>query len=280
MAVADDLSSGSLGNLASARALGGLRIATLDAASAGLADLVAMRQPSVVYHLAALVPGQTDQRRLIAESVSTTVAVLEACQALSEPKVVVVLPGSALYGEVPARQQPIKEGNGWSPVGVRGVAARAVLDLLQTYRDQAAVEYTALLAGVIYGARQRGDGGVVSAFRHAQAAGRTAQISSDGRQVRDLLFIDDAVDALVRAASRAGGLTVNIGTGVGTSIREVWERIGRGNPAEFRPRPGEISRLVLSTTRARIQLGWSSWTALDAGLAELARTEPLEPATP
>ena len=275
--VVDDLSSGSLGNLAEARTAGGtLRINTLDAASPALTDLVALRQPEVIYHLAAVVPGGSDPGSLAASSMATTVSVLEAARHVHGAKVVVALQGASLYGEVPSRDQPIKEGRGWAPADVRGVAAHAVLDLAQVYRDSFAVEYTALVAPCIYGSRQRADGGVVGAFASAIRANQAPTIMGDGRQIRDLLFIDDAVDALARAAQRGDGLVVNIGTGVGTSVRDLWAAAAAVG-ASFRPpspdplfvaeRVTAPSRLTLASTRARIHLDWESWTDLAAGLA-------------
>ena len=79
----------------------------------------------------------------------------------------------------------------------------------------------------VYGPRQRPDGGVVAAFRPRSTA-NTPPLHGDGRQTRDFVFIDDVVDALVRAAERGGGLVINVGTGVQTTVRELWERIGRG----------------------------------------------------
>lgn len=275
--VVDDLSTGTLANLAEARAVhGALRINTLDARSSALADLVALRQPEVIYHLAALVPGESSPGELGPPSLATTLSVLEAASHVHGAKVIVILQGAALYGEVPSREQPVKEGRGWAPGDVRGVTSRAVLDLLQVYRDTAAVEYTALVAPCVYGSRQRPGGGVVGAFADAIRGGYAPTILGDGRQVRDLLFIDDAVDALARAAERAHGLVVNVGTGVGTSIRDLWTAASAVG-ASFRPpspeplyvadRSGAPSRLTLASTRARIHLDWQSWTELGAGLA-------------
>ncbi len=278
--VVDDLSSGALANLAEARAAhGALRISTLDATAPPFADLVALRRPEVIYLLAPLVPGVVEPRRLVEPALAVTVAVLEAARHVAGTKVVALLPGASLYGDVPAREQPIKEGRGWSPVDVRGVAARAVLDLLQVYRDAAQVEFTVLVTGCVYGTRQRADGGVVAALRAAALAGRAPVLHGDGRQARDLLFIDDAVDALSRAADRAGGLIVNVGSGTPTTIRDLWQAVAASlglAPADAEARldpagPGGVARLVLSPTRARIHLGWEPWTGLADGLAQLAQ---------
>jgi UDP-glucose 4-epimerase len=94
----------------------------------------------------------------------------------------------------------------------------------------------------------------------------------DGRQTRDLLYIDDAVDALVRASERGSGLVINIGTGEQTSIRDLWKHLESDEGVEptHRPeRPDELARFAVSPVRARIHLAWSPWTDLDTGLNRL-----------
>jgi UDP-glucose 4-epimerase len=83
------------------------------------------------------------------------------------------------------------------------------------------------------------------------------------------LFIDDAVDALVRATQRGGGLVVNIGTGRSTSIRDLWAALAGPSaapPQHVDPRPDDVARVALSPTRARIHLSWAPWTDLESGL--------------
>ena len=270
----DVLTSGSLANLAGARTLGGaLKIHTLDAGAEEFPALVAMRAPDVIYHLAALPPGVPAEHSA-SDAMRTTLAVLEAARTLGQVKVVVALSAVALYGDVPAREQPVKESQQWSPVGVRGVITRCIAELLAMYREEHAVEFTALALANVYGPRQRPDGGVVGAFAHALREGITPMVHGDGRQTRDFLYVDDAVDALVRAAHKGSGLVVNVGSGVATSVRELWSLMagpdGR-SPAPSPRRQHDVSRFALSPTRARIHLAWAPWTDLTVGLRGIAR---------
>ena len=269
--VVDDLTTGSLANLAEARAAGGtLKIHHLDAASDECASLLGMRAPDVVYHLAAIPRIGGTPARLAAAFVTTT-ALLEAARSHRIPKVVVTVPATALYGRPASRDLPLKE-QAPEPRGVRGVVARATTDLLAIYREQHDVEFTALALSTVYGPRQRPDGGVVAAFASAAAERRAPIVRGDGRQTRDFLFVDDAVDALVRSGERGSGLVINVGTGEQTSIRDLWGLVGGPNGAEPTSEPAppdEIARFAVSSVRARIHLGWSAWTSLADGLAEL-----------
>jgi UDP-glucose 4-epimerase len=269
--VVDDLSSGSLANLADARAAGGaLKIHTLDVLAGEFPALAALRAPDVVYHLAWMPPGRGGAVHA-GRAVQGMLAVLEAARQRGS-KVVTTLPGAALYGDVPLRDLPIKEGHAWSAVGLHGIVAKAVVDLLNLYRADHTVEFTALAMSTIYGPRQRPDGGVVGAFAHALRTDTSPHIHGDGRQTRDFLYVDDAVDALVRAGARGGGLVVNVGSGVSTSVRDLWTMMAGPDapePVSVARRPNDVSWFALSPTRARIHLAWAPWTALVVGLHSL-----------
>ena len=112
----------------------------------------------------------------------------------------------------------------------------------------------------------------MAAFVDAAQQRVVPTIRGDGRQTRDFVFVDDAVDALVRAGERGSGLVINIGTGRQTSINELWEAVGGpagGEPERVAAAPDELPRFALSSVRARIHLGWSAWTELADGLAQL-----------
>lgn len=265
--VVDDLSTGVLGNLADARSVGGiLKIHTLDVRAGDFSSLVGMRRPDVIYHLGLLTPGHAD-RDADGSAIPNLLAVLEAARVHGVGKVVVAVPAGALYGDVPSRDLPVKESRPFEPQGLRGVLANTVTQLLDLYRNEHAVEHTALALSSVYGPRQRAVDGVVAAFAAAIARGQPLVVHGDGRQTRDLLYVDDAVDALFRAGQRGSGLVVNVGTGVQTSIRDLARAMHPDAEIVHAPRRhGDITRMALSPTRARIHLQWSPWTDLPTGL--------------
>ena len=273
--VVDDLSSGSLANLADARnaaRLTGaeLRIHTIDAGSPDLGTLISLRRPRQIIHLALLAPGRITPAEL-GRSFTSMLAVLEAARVASVGKVVVLLPATVMYGIPTSRELPIKE-SAIVPRGVRGVVAKAIIDLLMMYRERYGIEFTALAAGTVFGARQRANRGVVATMLAAAAQGEPARLTGDGRQTRDFVFVDDVVDAVMRARQRGSGLVVNVGTGVQTSLRELARLVGAGGPQPtfVTEREDELQRFSVSPVRARIHLGWAPWTSLADGLAALA----------
>ena len=276
--VVDDLSSGSLANLADARAAaspGALKIHHLDARSPEADSLVGMVRPEVVYELSLL--SRTDRSaRGQGRGFDAALTTMEAARRHGVTKVVATLPASALHGHPAASSLPVKEGE-IEPRGVRGVVARAVVDLMSTYRERDMIEFTALALSTVYWPRQAPEGGVVAAFLDAHERGTAPRLDGDGRQTRDLLFVDDAVDALVRAGGRGSGLVINVGTGEQTTLRDLWAEVSGGTgpatePAP--PRPDDLPRFAVSPVRARIHLGWSPWTTLRDGLA---RSRPAAP---
>lgn len=269
--VADDLSTGSLANLAEARTARNrdLRIHTLDARGGELGELAARRPPDVVFHLAVPRHRSSTDQDAFDRAVNGTARVIETA-ARTGAKVVVALRALDLYGAVAPKDLPVREHRpSDAPVTLAELATRTVVDLLTIARERRQVEFTALACSSLYGPRRRD--GVVASFAAAAASGEPARLDGDGRQTRDLLHVDDAVDALLRAARRGSGLVVNIGTGSQTAVRDLHRMVcGAGAPVERAPeRPDEPGRFALSPVRARIHLGWEPFTPLADGLERL-----------
>jgi UDP-glucose 4-epimerase len=290
--VLDDLSSGSLANLADARAERTHRLTfhQIDVVDERAVDLLAIRAPEVVYHLA----GRAGVRRSVrhplddaAVNVVGTLNVLEGARRAGARKVVVAVSGGTAYGEVRPRNLPAKESHALAPRSPHGVSARVVLEYLRLYRQLHDLEYTALALANVYGPRQRPadatadhtdhdghDGGVIATFAARLLAGEECTILGDGEQTRDFLYVDDCVDAFVRAAERGDGLVINVGTGVETSVNDLYVAMasatGFDRPArQAAAHAGEVQRSALDAGRAAIQLGWRPWTPVEEGVARV-----------
>ena len=276
--VIDDLSSGSVANLAEARSSAGKRLTfhQADIRAAEVVDVITRRKPSVVFHLAA----QADVRVSVARPVFDaevniigSLNVLEGSRLAGATKVVFASSGGTIYGDPPPEALPIKESQAHAPVSPYGVAKNAVGDYLAAYRELHDLEFTALALANVYGPRQdpHGEAGVVSIFSERLIGGEPCTIFGDGEQTRDFVFVDDVVDAFARAAERAGGLLLNIGTGVETSVNTLYRAMadaaGVAPEARYeRARPGELARSALDPSKASIHLGWKPWTGLADGL--------------
>jgi UDP-glucose 4-epimerase len=277
--VVDDLSRGSLANLADARLAGGraLRIHQLDIRLPETTDLIARRRPRVIFHLAAQIDVRVsvDDPVLDADvNVLGTLRVLEGARTAGTDRVVVAASGGTLYGELDPGDLPVRESHPYRPLSPYGVSKKATIDYLVVYRELHALEFCALALGNVYGPRQNslGEAGVVAIFAEALVAGRPVTVFGDGKQTRDYVYVDDVVDAFARAATRGGGLVCNVGTGMETSVNELLGTMAAtaGVVPEVRHAPqraGELRRSALDPTRASIHLGWRPWTSLGEGTA-------------
>jgi UDP-glucose 4-epimerase len=272
--VVDDLSSGSLANLADARRSpnGRMTFHQLDIRSPDLGELMRRCRPDVVYHLAA--PPDSAGAIEGAEShVVGSLRVLEGARMCGAQKVVFTA-GAAIYGDPDPGDLPLRESQPQHPVTLHGVAKKAVSDYLLAYREQHNLEFTALVLAHVYGPRQRvvPGGTVVAAFADRLVSGEPCVIHGTGGSTRDFVYVDDVVDALARAAGRGGGLLINVGTGHETAVRDLYRAVaaqmGVDRPATRAPgRPGDVRRVSLDPGRASIHLGWKPWTSLADGTA-------------
>jgi len=276
--VVDDLSNGKLANLADARADRdhALKVHQVDIRDPAVVDLIARRAPEVVFHLAA----QVDVRVSVARpafdadvNIVGSLNVIEGARIGGARKVVFASSGGTIYGEPDPADLPVRESHPQHPVSPYGVAKRVVSDYLNAYREMYAIEYTSLALANVYGPRQdpHGEAGVVAIFAGLLLEGKPCTIFGDGLQTRDFVYVDDVVDAFVRATEKGGGLLVNVGTGIETNVQQLYDAMARvtgfkGQARYEPPRAGELRRSALDPGRAAIHLGWKPWTSLDEGL--------------
>lgn len=279
--VIDDLSTGSLTNLADARSRSErtLRIHTLDIRSPDVVSVMQRREPEVVFHLAAQMDVRVSVERPAFDAEVNIVGslhVLEGARVAGARKVVFASSGGTIYGDPDVSALPIRESEPQRPLSPYGVSKKAVGDYLFAYRELHQLDFTALALGNVYGPRQNphGEAGVVAIFSGRLLKGEPCTIFGDGSQTRDYVYVDDVVDSFVRAADdRGGGLICNIGTGVETSVNELYQSVceacGMQQPPVSAPaRIGELQRSALDPGRAGIQLGWKPWTSLDEGIRQ------------
>ena len=281
--VVDDLSSGSLENLAEARALAGDRLVVheVDIRSPEVVDLVAGVAPEVVLHLAA----QADVRVSVADpaldamvNVVGMLHVVEGARRGGARKVVFASSGGTIYGEPDPSVLPVGEDHPQHPVSPYGVSKKVGSDYLHAYRALHGLHWCSLALANVYGPRQdpHGEAGVVAIFAGRLLDGAPCTIFGDGEQTRDFVYVDDVVDAFVRAAEPgvADDVLCNIGTGVETSVnvlyRAMADAAGVAEGAEHAPpRAGELARSALAVDRARRELGWSPQVELADGTARV-----------
>jgi len=102
-------------------------------------------------------------------------------------------------------------------------------------------------------------------------------IFEDGEQTRDFVHVSDIVQAnlLALETDRADYEAINVGTGVGSSVREVCELLADGLGVDIKPeivgryREGDIRHCVSDISKARALLGYEPKVSLEKGIPEL-----------
>jgi UDP-glucose 4-epimerase len=271
----DDLSSGRSTNITTAEQSDAFEFAKADIVDADLIALLADVKPEVVFHLAAQISVKLsvdDPQRDSSVNVVGTVRLAEAARRAGVRKVVHTSSGGSIYGTPPAypttEDMPVDPS---SPYAASKVCGEVYLNM---FRNLYGVDCSHIAPANVYGPRQdpHGEAGVVAIFAQALLADRTTKIFGDGTDTRDYVFVDDVVDAFVRASGEAGGgLRFNVGTGVETSTRQLHSAIaaavGKPDTPELHPpRLGDLKRSRLDSSRARDVLGWSPQVDLAHGV--------------
>jgi UDP-glucose 4-epimerase len=230
-------------------------------------------RPEACFHLAA----QADVRVSVEQpdfdadvNVVGTIRVLEAARRHGT-KVVFSSTGGAIYGEV---DRPAPEDAPRQPLAPYGTAKLAAEEYLATYNRLYGTSHSVVRYANVYGPRQESnlEGGVVSIFMRQLAKDETPRIYGEGTQTRDFVYVDDVAAATIKAFEADGG-TFNVGTGIETSVNELYAAVRRAAGVDRIPerapaRPGELGRSVLDVGLAQQELGWRPEHDLELGLAK------------
>ncbi|MGH3677810.1 MAG: GDP-mannose 4,6-dehydratase [Mycobacterium sp.] len=273
----DDLSSGRSENLGKADQHPDFEFVKADIVDADLIGLLAEARPEAVFHLAAQisVKHSVDDPPFDATvNVVGTVRLAEAARRANVRKVLHTSSGGSIYGTPPT--YPTTEEIPTDPTSPYAAGKVAGEVYLNTFRNLYGLDCSHIAPANVYGPRQdpHGEAGVVAIFAQALLSERPTKIFGDGNDTRDYVFVDDVVDAFVKAAGdQGGGYRFNIGTGVETSVRQLHSAIaaavGAADEPEFHPpRLGDLKRSCLDISRAEKVLGWQPKVKLDDGVAQ------------
>jgi UDP-glucose 4-epimerase len=265
--VVDNLATGSHANLAA-----GAELHELDIRDPAVEALGAELRPDVVLHLAAQADVGTSVERPVYDAevnVIGTVHVLEAARAAGA-RVVFTSSGGAIYGEC---DEPATEEHARLPLSPYAISKLAGEEYIAGWNRLHGTSHVVLRLANVYGPRQipELEGGVVAIFLDRLARGETCTIFGDGAQVRDFVHVSDVAAAFLRAAETGTG-TYNVGTGVATTVADLYRACATAAGVDAEPnfaeaRPGDLRRSVIDASRAQRELGWRAETPLPDGIA-------------
>lgn len=271
--VLDDLSTGDPKRVpAEARFVRG------DVRDPGLDALLVEERIDTVFHLAA----QVDVRKSVEDpvfdaevNVLGTIRVAQAASRAGVAQVVFSSSGGAIYGD-PVGERADEE-HPLSPCSAYGVGKLAAEKYLAALAPGGGWLLTVLRYGNVYGPRQdgRGEAGVVGIWMNRLLSGQDAVVNGDGLQTRDFVHVADVVAANLASFLRRVPGAVNVGTGVETSVGQLYALVaaacGSDRPPRYGPaKPGEQRRSVLDVSRARERLGLAELVPLEGGMRATA----------
>jgi len=247
-----------------------------DIRDASIAKLCRDEKFDIVNHHAA----QMDVRHSVADPINDAqhniiglLNVFENAVRNDVKKLIFASSGGVVYGEqsiFPADEEhPLRP---YCPYGVTKLAGEKYLAYYaKTYN----VKFTAFRYANVYGPRQNpnGEAGVVAIFINSLLKGGQPVINGDGLQTRDFIYVDDVVQANLAALHGADSEIINIGTGIETTIVDIFQKVndlvGAQATQKFAPaKPGEQRRSVIAIEKARNVMGWQPQWTLERGLRE------------
>ena len=265
-------------NLEAAQRHAGFRLLELDL---GGAELAALPEVDVVFHQAAQAGVRASWGRDFATYVHHNIlATQRLLERYRDAKLerFVYASSSSVYGD--AERYPTDEALLPRPFSPYGVSKLAGEHLVLLYGRNFGLPVAALRYFTVYGPRQRPDM-AFHKFCKAMLRGEEIPVYGDGRQSRDFTYIDDAVEANVRAWQRSAPQGVyNVGGGSQVDVLEAIALLERALGVKARLRfetrpPGDPLRTRADATRLQADLGYTTRVGIEEGLvaeAKWART--------
>jgi UDP-glucose 4-epimerase len=271
--ILDDLSGGRRENVPA-----GAELHVLDIRSPAAAALLREAGVNVLVHHAA----QMDVRRSVENpafdaevNILGSLNLLEAARLGGVKQVLFASTGGAIYGE--QDEFPADEDHPARPVSPYGVSKLSFERYLFYYHVAYGLDAACLRYANVYGERQNphGEAGVVAIFLNRLLARQAPTINGAGLQTRDYVHVSDVVRANLLAMGKPGFRIYNVGTGIETSVvdlyRELARAVGSALEAVHGPaKPGEQQRSVIDSRRIRSELGWPEPLSLRDGIARTA----------
>jgi UDP-glucose 4-epimerase len=267
--VVDNLATGKRRNINRAA-----RFYKMDIQSWRLERVFRNERPNVVMHLAA----QMDVRKSVEDpmfdaqvNVLGTLNVLQQAVKHGVRKVIFSSSGGAIYGE--QEIYPAPEIHVTKPLSPYGLSKLCGEQYLSYYQRVSGLQAVSLRYANVYGPRQdpEGEAGVVAIFIQKMLNNEQAVINGNGRQTRDFVFVDDVVEANLAMMGQDTQGTYNVGTGVETSINDLFrilvQHTGSTSKEIHGPaKRGEQARSVIDNTKLRHEVSWEPRADLSDGL--------------
>lgn len=233
--------------------------------------------PDYFFHLAAQIDVRKSLERPLWDeeiNIRGTLNILECLSGTDIKKFIFSSTGGAIYGEA----RGVDESTLPEPLSPYGVGKLTDEHYLRVYGKWRHVPFTVLRYGNVYGPRQdpSGEAGVVAIFCKNFLRGEKPVLYGFGSMIRDYVYVEDVVNANLKAMSGGEGEIFNIGTGNPVSVKRLFEILKKVSGKNIKPdlkekREGEIQETYLSIGKAKRELNWTPETSIEEGIARTFR---------
>ncbi len=234
----------------------------------------AMQGVETVYHLITTTfPNMVIESSIydLLSNLLPTIRMLELAREMGVRRIVYASSGGTIYGE--PQQLPIAETHRLAPQSAYGQSKLTIENYLSFYARTTRLEVSILRLSNPYGPSQNpyGTQGLVAMAVGCARDGRPVKVFGEGQAVRDYVYIDDVVEAMLLAAVAPPDV-LNISSGVGRSVNEVLAAVEAVSEREIvrerlAERPGDVAVNVLDNARALERLGWAPTVGFLDGIA-------------
>lgn len=218
--------------------------------------------PDAVLHLAAQINVREsikNPKHDVEVNILWTLNILQAMREVHCQRIIFSSTGWAMFG---GDNPPYSEQHVANPETPYGISKRSVEFLLDFYQRQYDIRPTMLRYANVYWPRQNahGEAWVVSIFLEKIKNNEAPTIFGDGKQTRDFIHVDDVVSANIHSLEKNLTGIYHVGTGVETSVNELWSILAQATHATVEPQHiaalGEIQRTSLDSTQLQ-KTGWN-----------------------
>lgn len=273
--VLDNLSNGSKKNLAEFSGFSTYRgLTTGDVAEPSCLETLFAQNFHVCIHAAARINVQESllhPEKYFTDNISGTFNILECARKYGAR---LVLVGTCMVYDAASADYKLSENSPVKPSSPYAASKLAAEYLGLSYYYSYGLPVTLLRPFNTFGPFQKTnmEGGVVSIFIKNHLSGDKLKVFGNGKQTRDLLYVEDCADFIVRAAlvEKAVGRTINAGTGKDISINDLAILVCRDSKkiehVEHHHPQSEIQKLQCDSSLAKELLGWEPVTSLEQGI--------------
>lgn len=231
-------------------------------------------KPELVFHFAAHIEARESVKNPIEDAeinILGSLNILKNCREFGVKKIIFASSGGEIYGA--AKKIPTPENEPPQPLSPYGVTKLSVEKYLEVYYRLFGLPYKALRYGNVYGPRQNphGEAGVVAIFTNKMLKNEQVFIHGSGRQTKDYIFIEDAIEATILSLKRGFIGPLNIATGKETSVLEIFDQIKKIIKSSVRKKHVPLPTIAfprgcLDVKGAKKTLGWQPKYNFSEGL--------------